>query len=412
MRYMLKIGENTKVLYIAVICLAILLLYVLWQTIVPPQVSPSLQTAAVTKGNLLITVSASGLIISGGSTNVATQAIGTITQVYVSQGQQVTAGEKIADMQLDAQGVQNRDHLWSKYLAAKTTVDSAKAKQYALQAQLFSNNQTFMNGAVLSKLPSNDPTYAQQQAQWLSSEAAYKNQQAVIAQADADVVTSWHDYQSATGVITAPVGGTVVGLKVTPGMAIAGGTGANTAPVTIATIQSAKHVFGQFQVSEMDMSKVHVGEKAQLFVPAVPGKTFTGSVIAIDTTGIAKSGVIHYPVTITVDNPTPGLLTNMSADVKIILSEKNNVLLVPASAIQNNNGTSVVQVIKNGVPTPVTVQTGASNDTQTEILSGLSQNESIVTGSQTNPALQNGSASPFGGLSSPGSLAAPGGGNN
>lgn len=409
---MQTIAKNTKILSVAAAFLAILLIYVVWQTVVPRRVSSSFQTAPVRKGNLLITVSASGSIISGGSTNATTQASGTITQVYVSQGQQVTTGEKIAYMQLDAQGIQNRDQLWSKYLTAKNAVDSAMAKQYALQAQMFSDNQTFINGAVFNKLPSYNPIFVQQQAQWRSSEAAYKNQQAVIAQAQADVTTAWRDYQNATGVITAPVGGTIVGLKVTPGMAISAGAGANAVPVTVATIQSSKQVFGQFQVSEMDMSKVRVGQKAQISVPAVSGKVFTGIVSAIDATGIAKSGVIHYPVTITIDNPTADFLTNMSSDVKIILSEKDNVLLVPSSAVQDNNGTFVVKVIKNGTPTPVTVQTGLSNDTQTEIVSGLSLNESVVTGSQTNATPPNSSASPFGGLSSPGSLAAPGGGNN
>ncbi len=408
----LSLYKNTKTLIGITVVLVIGVIFLVWQTLQTGQPASSLQTASVTKGNLLVTVSASGSIISGGNTNATTQASGTITQVYVTQGQQVNAGDKLAVMQLDEQGMQNRDRLWSKYLAAQTTADSAKAKQYALQAQMFSDNQTFMNGAVLSGLPSYNPTYVQQNAQWLSSEAAYKNQQAVIAQAEADVTTTWRDYQNATGVITAPVSGTIVGLKVTPGMAITGSIGANAAPVTIATIQSAKQVFGQFQVSEMDMSKVRVGQKARLSVPAIAGKTFTGSVIAIDTTGIAKSGVIHYPVTVSLDNPTSELLTNMSADVKIVLSEKDNVLLVPASAVQDNNGMSVVQVIKNGKPTKVSVQVGISNDTQTEILSGLSQNDTVVTGTQASQQPQNGSVSPFGGISNPGSLAAPGGGNN
>lgn len=404
--------KSTKILIAIVAVLVIVVVLVVWQTFQPPQTSSSLQTASVTKGNLLVTVSASGSIISGGSTNAITQASGTITQVYVTQGQQVNAGDKLATMQLDSQGLQNKDQLWSKYLVAQTTVDSAKAKQYALQAQMFSDNQTFMNGAVLSRLPSYNPTYAQQQAQWLSSEAAYKNQRAVIAQAEANVTTAWRDYQNASAVITAPVSGTIVGLKITPGMAIAGSTVTNASPVIIATIQSAKQVYGQFQVSEMDMPHVRVEQKAHISVPAITGKIFTGTITAVDTTGIAKSGVIHYPVTITLDNPTSELLTNMSADVKIILSEKDNVLLVPASAIQDNNGTPVVQVMKNGTPTQVPVQTGLSNDTQTEILSGLSQNDTVVTGTQSNQTPQNGSASPFGGLSSPGNLAAPGGGNN
>ncbi len=404
--------KNTKFLTGGVTMLIIVVVFLLWQSFKPSQTSSLFQTASVTRGNLLITVAASGSIVSGGSTNATTQASGMITQVYVTQGQQVKMGDKLADMTLDEQGIQNRDKLWSKYLVAKTTLDSTQAKQNALQTTMFLDNQTFINGAVASRLPSDNPTYVEQHAQWLSSEALYKNQQAVIAQAEADVITSWRDYQDATGVIIAPVAGTVIGLKVTPGMTIIASNGPGATPVTVATIQSTQQVFAVFQVSEMDMSKVHVGQKALLSVPAIPGKIFSGKVIAIDSTGIAKSGVIHYPITISIDNATSEFLTNMSADAKIVLLEKDNVLLVPSSAVSDNNGTSVVQVIKNGTATQVSVKIGLSNDTQTEILSGLTQSDTVVTGTQASQQTLNGTTSPFGGLSNPGNLAAPGGGNN
>ncbi len=406
------IMQKRSVLLIGISVLIGITVYLLWLTFQPTNFIASLQTVPVTKGNLLVTVSASGSIVSGGVTNATTQASGTVTHMYVTEGQNVQKGDKLAEIQLDSQGIQNRDKLWSTYLTAKAAVASAKAKQYALQAQMFSDNQAFMNGAVASHLPSYNPTYAQQNAQWLSSEAQYKNQETIIQQAEADLGNAWRDYQQASGIITAPISGTVVGLKAVAGMPITGSIGAGSAPIIIAAIQSKKQVFGQFQASEMDMSKVKVGQKAHLLIPAIPGTTFTGIVVAIDTTGLAKSGVIHFPVTVAINNPVPALLTNMSADVKIILSEKDQVLLVPSSAVQDTNGTATIQVIKNGKSVQVPVQTGLSNDTQTEIISGLSQNDMVVVKTQANQLPQNGNASPFGGLSSPGNLAAPGGGNN
>ena len=403
--------QKRSVLLIGISVLIGITVYLLWLTFQPTNFIASLQTVPVTKGNLLVTVSASGSIVSGGVTNATTQASGTVTHIYVTEGQNVQKGDKLAEIQLDSQGIQNRDKLWSTYLAAKAAVASAKAKQYALQAQMFSDNQTFMNGAVASNLPSYNPTYAQQNAQWLSSEAQYKNQDTVIQQTEADLGNAWRDYQQASGIITAPISGPVVGLKAVAGMPITGSIGA-AAPIIIAAIQSKRQVFGQFQVSEMDMSKVKVGQKAHLLIPAIPGTTFTGIVVAIDTTGLTKSGVIHFPVTVAINNPTLELLTNMSADVKIIISEKDQVLLVPSNAVQDTNGTSIIQVIKNGKTARVPVQVGLSNDTQTEIISGLSQNDMVAVGTQANQLPQNGNASPFGGLSSPGNLAAPGGGNN
>ncbi len=162
----------------------------------------------------------------------------------------------------------------------------------------------------------------------------------------------------------------------------------------------------------MDIPQVKVGQKAILSVPAITGKTFTGKVLAIDTNGVAKSGVIHYPVTIAVDSPTAELLTNMSVDARIVLAEKDNTIIVPTSAVQDNNGSTSVQVVKNGTATSVTVKVGLANDTQTEILSGIAQNDQVVTGTASPTQAPNNSTSPFSGLSSPAGLAAPGGGGN
>jgi len=145
---MFNIIKKKSALFIFITVLVGITIYLLWLTFQPTNSTTSFQTASVTKGNLLVTVSASGSIVSGGSTNVITQASGTITHVYVTEGQNVHAGDKLADMQLDSQGIQNRDQLWSKYLSAKAAIDSVKAKQYALQAQMFADNQTFMNGAI------------------------------------------------------------------------------------------------------------------------------------------------------------------------------------------------------------------------------------------------------------------------
>lgn len=357
---------NKSVIILSIVVLLVLTaIFLAWRTFQQGKSQSHFQTAAATRGNLLVTISASGSIISGGSTNVTTQASGMITHLYVTQGQAVVAGQKLADMQLDQPGQKKRDQLWSKYLTAKNFLEDQKAKQYILPPNLF---------------------------------------QTTIQQAEADTTIAWQDYQNASGIINSPTNGTLVGLKVAPGMTITGGY--------IGTVQSTKEVVAVFSVSEMDIPRVSVNQKVVLTVPAVPGKSFTGKVLAIDTNGIAKSGVIHYPVTVSVDSPTAELLTNMSADVEIILAEKDNTLIIPTSAVKDNNGSVVVQVIKNGVATNVAVKVGLSNDTQTEILSGIVQNDLVVTGIISSAQLPSSSTSPFSGLSSPSGLAAPGGGGN
>jgi len=69
----------------------------------------------------------------------------------------------------------------------------------------------------------------------------------------------------------------------------------------------------------------------------------------------------------------------MAIDAKIITNVKDNVLLVPSAAVVTTNGETTVRVLKNGVMSSVPVTVGDSNDTQTEITSGLNEGDTVVT---------------------------------
>ena len=128
-----------------------------------------------------------------------------------------------------------------------------------------------------------------------------------------------------------------------------------------------------------------------------PDKTFTGRVGAIDTSGSVSSGVTSYPVTISMDAAPENLYPNMSASASIITDTKDDVVMVPNAAVQTQNNQSTVRVMKNGEVRQVEVETGLSNDTNTEIISGIKEGDTVVTG-QTGSASGSSPAtsSPFG----------------
>jgi len=112
----------------------------------------------------------------------------------------------------------------------------------------------------------------------------------------------------------------------------------------------------------------------------LPGKTFTGSVVSIDTVGSVSSGVTSYPATIKLDVPDPSIYSNMGAQAVIITRSKTDTLMVPSSSIQTMDGSSFVRILtKNRQVDRNAVETGISSDTQTEILSGLSEGDVVVT---------------------------------
>lgn len=364
---------------------------------------PQYQTAQAERGTLVNTISASGNILSGNSVDITTTASGVVTEVFVNNGESITSGEKIAEIQLDQSSQAKLASAYSSYLAAKANLDSAQSKINSLQASEFAANQKFINDAVARGLTTNDPTYIQQNAAWLQAEADFKNQQGQIAQAQAALNSSALSLSQISSTITAPTTGTIANLILTEGMPIVSPSSTTTSSVqklgTITMEQGGLQA--TINLSEIDVPKVRSGQRATLTLDALPDKTFTGRVGAINTTGSVSSGVTTYPATIVFDTSAPNIYPNMAVTAKIIIDSKADVILVPSSAVQNINGQTTIRVLKNGQIMSQNVEVGLSNDTQTEIISGLNEGDIVVTGvTSTSGANSTGAqgTSPFGGL--------------
>jgi len=346
-----------------------------------------IQTQKVERGTIVSSISASGQILTANIVNITTNTKGLVKKVYVKDGDKVWAGQKIMELTLDSDAQQKAASAYSSYLSAKNNLDSAQATLYTLQSQEFAANQKFINDAVARGLASDDPTYIQENADWLAAEAKYKNQQNVIVQAQAAVNNAWLAYQSVSPIITSPVSGTITNLTYSEGMTLSASADASQ---RIAVIESEGTPMATFDVSEIDVSKVRPGQKATIKLDSLPDKTFTGKVITVDKIGTTTNGVTNYPVVIKFDASDPEILPNMSATANIILEVKDNVLLVPSSAVQKQNGQNVVQLRKGKQEQTVNIEVGLISDTQTEILSGLSEGDEVIISTSSTSSNQSG----------------------
>lgn len=382
---------------------------IFWQAKVKGSAAPVYQTTAASKGTIVSSVSVSGQVATAGSIAITSQASGVIKNIFVKNGDKVTAGQNLVEILPDQQSLQRQTQAYASYLQAKTSLDSANQTLYSLQSDMFTKWNTYMTLAQSSTYQNSDlsPNVANRQLpqfmspydDWLNTEAKYKNQQGVIAQAQAAVNSSWAAYQGVSPIITSPVEGTVKDITLMPGMTVStqlNSQGTAAVSQKIASVATGSNAVAQFSLSEIDVNKVKEGQKATITLDALAGQTFTGHVIGVDTTGVVASGVTNYPITIQFDSPTRQILPNMSASANIITATKDNVITVPVSAVQSSGGQSVVRVLKNGQVTQVPVETGISSDSETEIISGINEGDEIVTGTSTGTR-STGGASPFGG---------------
>jgi macrolide-specific efflux system membrane fusion protein len=349
------------------------------------------QTATAEKGTLVVSVSASGQVSSANNATVTTQTSGVVSKIFVQNGQAVKSGDPIAEVELDMEGKQRSAQAYASYLSAKNNLENANTAYYNLQSELLTNWKTYYDLAQNSTYTNPDGSPNTQQREqvsfmttnndWLTAEAKYKTQQNVVLQAQTALSSAWASYQQSSPTIYAPISGTLSGLSLQVGSVLNAQTSTSGSSTSqkIASIQTNANPMVVVNLSEIDVSKVTIGNKATVTLDAFAEKTFTGKIVSIDTTGTVSSGVTTYPAYIAFDTAVSGVLSNMGADAKIITSVKADIIMVPNAAVQTTDGAKSIRVMKNGTPTSVAVETGVSNDTSTEIVSGINEGDTVVT---------------------------------
>lgn len=414
--------KRRRVLLIALVAVLIVVLVagsVLLSSHVFSSTPIQYQSASTTTGNVTIKVSATGPIGSTAIYNLNFPSSGKLTEVDVSVGQQVKAGQLLAKIDPTAlndavnQAQAQVDSAWTNYQNALLNLQDVKAQN---------------DPCPVATPPATGKTQAQ------CTQA--------IDQAQEQVNTAWSNYESAkanlqtaqdnlgNAVMTAPAAGTIVNINGTVGTQVgSGGSGSGNSGSSSAFIvlEDLSKLAITGQVNEADIGTVKVGQSARFTVAAYPSDTFFGTVTSVSPLGQTSSGVVSYPVTVSVDtNSLSGanLLPGMTANLEITTQERIGVVLVPnkaltfarsllvsgkisrsqvqsllASALQQAgtatpSGTATfVAVMENGSITPKLVFTGLTDGTNTEVVSGLSAGDRVLvsqTGGSATPTTTTG----------------------
>lgn len=404
------------VLIIAIIVIAVLV----YKGLTSSKQAAQYQTSQVTRGTLVVSLTEAGQVSVANKVSIVTQASGIVNNVYVKSGQEVSVGDKIADITLDTAGQQRQAQAYSSLLSAQNSLQNANAQLYTLQNQEFVANQKFVNDKGIpnpTDQQKTDPVYIEENATWLAAQAAYVNQSGNIAQSQANLNNASLSYQLTSGTITASTNGTIGDLIITKGMQVGSsnttaGSSTNTSNQSVASIITGNATAVSVSVAEVDAPQIKIGQAATITFDALPNKTFTGKVMGLNTTGAVTSGVTTYPAILQLDDTSDSsILPNMSATANIITKVDDNVLLVPSAAVQVVGTTSAVKVLKNGQVSTVSVQTGDTSDSQTVIISGLSEGDTVITSViSTATSATSASSSPFSGGLRLGGIGGGGGG--
>lgn len=189
--------------------------------------------------------------------------------------------------------------------------------------------------------------------------------------------------------ILASLDGVIAEINIKKGDSVSSGTNAMTL--------ISRQYIGEIALNETDVSNIKLNQKATITFDALEDLTITGKVIDVDTLGTVTQGVVEYGATISLDTEDERVKPGMTLMADIITEVKQDVLLVPTSALKKQSGVYYVQKIENSNNNTASVseslktsdlksqeiQIGSANDTMTEITSGLKEGDVIVKTTQT-----------------------------
>ena len=357
----------------------------------------SYTTAPVEKMTLASSISGIGNVELSDTASVSPTVPGDVTGLSVAIGDTVEKGQVLFTLdnpQLDV-AVSDAQNAYDKALLG---VDQAKVS--VLNAK-----------KTLSDLYEKSHT----SLQIISAKQDITSAELSVVTAENKVTSATLDLQDAKGnaaarTVSAPMSGVVTALSIENGDAIAASTGgaADSAPMTLTSLES-------FQVTttltESDIGGVKVGQKAVLTFDALPDLTLSGKVARMDATGTNDQGVVSYKVVVTPDVIDPSVKGGMTVSASILTQIRADVLAVPNAAVKISTSGSSVQILQNGAPVNQTVTIGISTDSYTEIISGLTEGQEVITKTiDPNASSTNTTTGGGGGGGLPGGGGIPGGG--
>ncbi|MBP1157390.1 MULTISPECIES: HlyD family efflux transporter periplasmic adaptor subunit [unclassified Paenibacillus] len=134
-------------------------------------------------------------------------------------------------------------------------------------------------------------------------------------------------------------------------------------------------------VDELDLTSIKVGQKAQVKVDALSGRTFEGEVTSVSNVGTTSNGVTTYVVVVSVQNTEQNdLKYAMTATAEIYIQDKKDIVIMPIEAVQTQRGKTYVSLQKadGTVEEQHEIQIGIRSETHVEIVSGLNEGEQVV----------------------------------
>ncbi len=359
------------------------------------------ETEAVSRGRLVVTVTATGSVQPTTQVDVSSELSGALSEVAVDFNDRVEVGQVLARL--------DDTKLSDQVLTAKAQLQAAEASLEQAEAAAREADVTYESQAELDKRGQST------RLKMIAVEVARDRAQAVVDGAKAEVAlararVSEAETELAKTTIRSPISGVVLNRTAEPGQIVAASL---NAPVLFTLAEDLARMELRVDVDEADIGRVAVGNEATFTVDAFPGRTFPAVITTVRYAPETTDGVVTYKAILSVDNAEGLLRPGMTATATIAVTVVDDTLRVPSAALRfeppqvaetgssrGGNGllgmimprrpsaapraastsdTPTVWVLSGGVATEVTVKPGENDGKLTAVTSeALAEGDLVI----------------------------------
>lgn len=337
-----------------------------------PPAGTAVQVVTVTQGSIATENKVSGKISADNESTIMVATSAKCTAVYANAGDEVSAGDVICTLDLGS--------TLSSYNAAtisyNSSVQSYQDQKAVFDAQINLYQKNVDDLKALFEIGAASQVEIDQAELQLKSAIATRNStlsqlEAGMQSAKANVeqLSTALENVDSKGNVIAPISGTLVTMNAVENSFV-------STSMPVAVIDGADQMKVVVSVSETLVPKLAAGDTADVYISSI-GQSFTATIRSVERAANVQTKL--YTVTLGIPADVTGLLSGMFADVTFHTDVSENTIVVPTEAILTSNDVQYVYVVENDTARYVEVTTGLTGSGVTEITSGLTAGEQLVT---------------------------------
>lgn len=337
-----------------------------------PPAGTAVQVVTVTQGSIATENKVSGKISADNESTIMVATSAKCTAVYANAGDEVSAGDVICTLDLGS--------TLSSYNAAtisyNSSVQSYQDQKAVFDAQINLYQKNVDDLKALFEIGAASQVEIDQAELQLKSAIATRNStlsqlEAGMQSAKANVeqLSTALENVDSKGNVIAPISGTLVTMNAVENSFV-------STSMPVAVIDGADQMKVVVSVSETLVPKLAAGDTADVYISSID-QSFTATIRSVERAANVQTKL--YTVTLGIPADVTGLLSGMFADVTFHTDVSENTIVVPTEAILTSNDVQYVYVAENDTARYVEVTTGLTGSGVTEITSGLTAGEQLVT---------------------------------